>query len=143
MHTQTYRRLSPPLIALALAVLGVPAHADTLFQQNNLVSDLNGVAAHTDANLVNPWGIDWGPTTPFWISDNKTGVSTLYDGAGNARPLVVTIPPPSGVAPPAAPTGVVFSGGTQFAPDSSGARPLFLFASEDGTVTGWAQGTSA
>jgi uncharacterized protein (TIGR03118 family) len=143
MRSKTYIRLSQPSWLAMIAVLSAPAAAETIYQQHNLVSDLPGVAAHTNTNLANPWGIDWGPSTPFWISNNKTGTSTLYDGLGNARPLIVTIPPPAGATPPAAPTGVVFSGRTHFAPDSTGTRPLFLFASEDGTVTGWGGGTSA
>ncbi len=131
-----------------LSALALPANADTLFKQNNLVSDLSGVAAHTDANLVNPWGIDFGPNTPFWISDNGTGVSTVYDSTGKAlplppkSPLVVTIPPPSGAPSPSAPTGIVYSGNSHFAPDSTGVRPTFLFAAEDGVVSGWAPGTT-
>ncbi len=100
-----------------------------------------GVALNQDTNLVNPWGITAGPTTPFWVSDNGTGVSTLYNGSGNpfpvGSPLVVTIPPPSGGTPPAAPTGVVFNGTPDFQP----AR--FIFATEDGTIAAWNSGTSA
>ena len=107
---------------------------DTLnsYVQTNLVSDLPGVAAHQDADLVNPWGIVAGPTTPFWISDNGTGLSTLYDGTGTKLSLVVTIPP-SG----AAPTGVVFNGTTGF----SGSP--FIFATENGTIAAWSGGTAA
>lgn len=143
MPSFTYERLLRTFSLLAVAVAAAPALADTLYQQTNLVSDLPGVAQHMDTNLANPWGIDRGPETPFWIADNKTGLSTIYDGKGNARPLVVAIPPPAGMAPPSAPTGVAFSGGMHFAADSSGARPLFMFATEDGTVAGWSGGTSA
>src|SRR5262249_33235615 len=69
--------------------------------QTNLVSDLPGVAANLDPHLVNPWGISESPTGPFWISDNGTGVSTLYNTAGTPQSLVVNIPGP----PPAAPLG--------------------------------------
>src|SRR5712692_9693197 len=84
------------------------------FLQTNLVSDIAGVARFTDSHLVNPWGIAFGPTGPFWIADNNAGVSTLYDRAGQAQPsnmpLVVTIPLPAGsTASQAAPTGIVFN----------------------------------
>ena len=109
-----------------------------IYLQTNLVSDLPGVAAHQDPDLVNPWGIVAGPTTPFWISDNGTGLSTLYNGAGtksSRSPLVVTIPPPMGGTPPSAPTGVVFSGGAGFG------SLAFIFDTEDGTIAAWSGGT--
>lgn len=105
------------------------------YVQTNLVSDLPGVAAHQDPNLVNPWGITAkpGPSgSPFWISDNGMGLSTLYDGTGATIPLVVTIPP-SGSSP----TGVVFNGTGGFA------GSLFIFDTENGTIAAWSSGTSA
>src|SRR6476620_2162037 len=98
-----------PVFAAAIALFGVartaPARAGGIasrsYVQTNLVSDIPGLAAHTDPNLKNPWGTAVGPGTPIWVSDNHAGVTTLYDGAGNARPLVVTIPAaPSGGADP-------------------------------------------
>ncbi|MGH8499578.1 MAG: hypothetical protein ACRERV_12345, partial [Methylococcales bacterium] len=56
----------------------VPSH----YQQTNLVSDLPGIAAHTDVNLQNAWGIAFNPNGPVWIANNGTGTSTLYDGNG-------------------------------------------------------------
>jgi uncharacterized protein (TIGR03118 family) len=134
-------------ISLLLAQQATPrAHASQgFYQQTNLVSDLPGVALVTDPHLVNPWGIVHGPTTPFWISDNGMGVSTLYNGTGApfpvGSPLVVTIPPPHGspAGTLAAPTGVVFNGTTGFVVSNgtvSGAA-LFIFATEDGTISGW------
>ncbi len=130
------------LVAMVV-VLSVPYASveATLYQQDNLVSDIPGLADNLDSNLVNPWGMASSATSPFWISDNRTGVSTLYNGSGQpfpvGSPLVVTIPPPSGGTPPSAPTGQVFNGTTDFA----GAR--FIFATEDGTISGWVSGTSA
>jgi|GEM_PF-3720653 len=66
------------------------------FTQVNLVSDQAGVAAHTDANLVNGWGISSSPAGPFWISANGTGVSTIYDGTGTTQLAPVTIPAAGG-----------------------------------------------
>ncbi len=109
--------------------------------QTNLVSDGFVPAVHTDPNLVNPWGIAASPSGPFWVSDNGTGVSTLYDTNGNPQSLVVTIPPPSGGTPPAAPTGIVFNGTPDFVigHDSKGnpERAFFIFSTEDGTISGW------
>lgn len=99
-----------------------------------LASDQPGVAASTDPNLVNAWGIASSPTSPFWIGANGSGTSVLYNGAGTKIPLVVTIPGDGSV------TGLTFNGVS-----GSFNSDLFLFASEDGTVSGWrgALGTSA
>ncbi|HJY91108.1 MAG TPA: TIGR03118 family protein [Candidatus Acidoferrum sp.] len=104
------------------------------FTQTNLVSDIPGMAKTPDPNLVNPWGVSFSPTSPFWISDNGTGLATLYDGAGDIIPLVVAVPPPG-----SAPTGQVFNSSSSFNGD------LFIFATEGGTITGWrgALGTTA
>jgi uncharacterized protein (TIGR03118 family) len=122
---------------LFLAALTVPnmVHAGTVgYTQLNLVSDGAVPAAHIDPDLKNPWGISFGPTSPFWISDNGSGLSTLYNGSGAKQGLVVTIPPPGG----ATPTGTVFNGA---AGNFMGDR--FLFATEDGTIAGWQGGTVA
>jgi uncharacterized protein (TIGR03118 family) len=111
------------------------------YKQVNLVSDQPGVALKTDPNLVNPWGISFGPSTPFWVSDNGKGVSTLYQPSGDTvpsatAPLVVTIPTPPGATDAASPTGTVFNGTTGFAL-AANQPALFLFATENGTISGW------
>src|SRR6266705_2160486 len=86
------------MLLLLFVPLAAYAQANTapgLYQQTNLVSNLPNVAKFQDSNLVNPWGLSHSPTSPWWISDNGTGVSTLYKGDGTAVPLVVTIPPPA------------------------------------------------
>ena len=128
--------------AAALWAAGiVPASAETRFNVTNLVSDQPGVAAITDPNLVNAWGISESTSSPFWISDNGTGVTTLYSVPGSTppvtkRPLTVTINPAAGAAS-SAPTGQVFnvSPGSGFT--ISGSKAVFLFASEDGAISGW------
>jgi len=107
------------------------------FTQTNLVSDIPGVAATTDPDLVNPWGIAFSPMSPIWVSDNGTGLATLYTGAGTKLGLVVSIPAPSGG--PSAPTGQVFNNTSSFNGDR------FIFATENGTISGWrgALGTTA
>ena len=123
--------------------------------QTNLVSDLPGAAGVTDPNLVNPWGISESAGSPFWISDNNSGLSTLYQvpGAGGTpvtvNPLVVNIPTPVGLTG-GTPSGTVFNGaaaGGAFSitgPGKTGqsttAPAAFLFAAEDGTITGWNPG---
>jgi uncharacterized protein (TIGR03118 family) len=116
-------------------------HAQNSYFQRNLVSDIAGMAEKTDTNLVNPWRIATSATSSFWVSDNHAGVSTLYDGNGVASLLVVTIPPPSGGTPSAAPTGVVFNSSTNFQV-SPGLASRFIFATEDGTIVGWNSGSS-
>src|SRR6266446_10896462 len=94
-------RFSSSVITALLAVLAISSTAlAQRYSQTNLVSDIPGMAAVTDPHLKNPWGISFGPTSPFWVSDNGTGVSTLYTGAGQPIPLVVTIPPSPGSAGP-------------------------------------------
>src|SRR6185437_3515437 len=77
------------------------------YSSHNLVSDGAVPAVNTDKNLVNPWGIVASPTSPFWVSDNGTGLSTLYDGFGNVQTGVFTVPPPTGQTGASTPTGIV------------------------------------
>lgn len=130
-----------PVLAAALLV-GRPAAAQSRVVQTNLVSDVAGHAYVTDPQLVNPWGVSASPTGPFWVSDNHTGLSTLYNGAGVKQGLVVTVPGVGGAA--GSPTGQVFNGTGSFALPNGG-NAVFLFASEDGTISGWnpAGGASA
>jgi uncharacterized protein (TIGR03118 family) len=112
------------------------------YVQSNLVSDIPGLARFTDTNLVNPWGIAIGGATPFWVSDNHTGLSTLYNTTGAVQSLVVNIPPPGGGTAPAAPTGVLFNTTTNFEV-VPGTPSRFIFATEDGTIVAWNAGTNA
>jgi uncharacterized protein (TIGR03118 family) len=109
------------------------------YLQTNLVSDLSGVARVTDPNLKNPWGITFIPGSPFWISDNGTGVSTLYNGKGDIVPLVVQIPPPKGSpsSVTATPTGIVWNPTQNFTVGTSTFPGIFIFATEDGTISAW------
>jgi uncharacterized protein (TIGR03118 family) len=128
---------------LALTVFLVPSlqAGGTFYQQHNLVSDGFLPADHTDAKLVNPWGVTFNPNGFVWVADNGTGVSTLYDGAGNPQSLVVTIPSPPGSSGPSSPTGIVFNGSTtDFMVSRAGVSgaAAFIFATENGTISGWA-----
>jgi uncharacterized protein (TIGR03118 family) len=119
---------------VSLAAIGAQAGAaKNSFRQTNLESNIPGMAAFTDPNLVNPWGISASATSPMWVSDNGAGVTTLYRGDGSKVPLTVVIPPASGSSSATGnPTGTVFNGnGGAFRGDR------FLFATEDGAIFGW------
>jgi uncharacterized protein (TIGR03118 family) len=109
------------------------------FVQTNLVSDGAVPAAVTDPNLADPWGVSYGPSGPFWVSDADTGVSTLYNSTGTIEPLVVSIPSPAGSAGPSFPTGQVFNATQGFAVTKAGksGAPAFIFDTISGTISGW------
>jgi uncharacterized protein (TIGR03118 family) len=128
------------------------ASAQNSYLRTNLVSDIPGVANYADANLVNAWGIvNAGSTGPIWISDNGTGMSTVYTGEGVAfptnAPIVVTIPTPpnSPAGAVAAPTGIVFNSTTSFVVSAGGksGASRFIFATEDGNISGWSPSVDA
>jgi uncharacterized protein (TIGR03118 family) len=110
--------------------------------QTNLVSNTSGVATTTDSQLLNPWGISLLPGQDFWIANNNSGTSTLYDLNGNKNNgLVVTIPGatknPHGNCSPGCPTGNVSNGnGTYF----GGGQ--FIFDTEDGLIANWTGASS-
>jgi uncharacterized protein (TIGR03118 family) len=119
------------VVPLVFLVAASPAAASGGYHVGRLVSDVPGKAANLDPNLVNAWGLAAGPSTPWWVADNGTDVSTLYDGAGNPPPLIVKVA--------GAPTGTVFNGSSGFVvshKDESGPS-IFLFATEAGTIRGW------
>jgi uncharacterized protein (TIGR03118 family) len=107
------------------------------FLQVNLASDLPGLAQRTDPNLVNPWGIVFSPTGPFWLANNGTDVADILDGNGQPFPLAPAIPPavPSGEAP----SGIAFNhrAGFVVSENGVGAPSRFLFATENGKIFGW------
>jgi uncharacterized protein (TIGR03118 family) len=130
------------------------AYAGPVFDQTNLVTDDQSALASlgyapavtVDPNLVNPWGMSHSAGSPIWVSDNGTGVSTLYNPNATPIPqaLVVTIPPADGASPPSNPTGQV----NNISPNATdfqvgGAKSNFIFATEDGTISAWRAGTTA
>ncbi len=125
-------------LTACLAVTALPALADgddkpQTYTQTNLVSNLPGVAQLQDTNLVNAWGISFSPNTPFWVSDNGANLATLYvvtnDMAGN--PTVIKQGLQVAIAGDGFPTGQLFNTTSNFNGD------LFIFAGEDGFITGW------
>jgi uncharacterized protein (TIGR03118 family) len=161
----TFLKLSL-FLGLAALLHPVQAHAQH-YKQTPLVSDIPGMAPITDPNLKNPWGMTRSPTgSPWWIGNNNSGTSTLYDKAGNPAgnfpsphpdsngnginsPFnnFVMVPSP-GFAPgtQSAPTGVVFNGSaTDFLLSKgtpAGLQAIFIFATEDGTISGWNPGAN-
>ncbi len=131
-------------LASSLTAQTTPANT---FLQHNLVSDLPGIADHQDKNLVNPWGNGFSATSPFWIGNNATGTSTLYDGYGTPSALVVSISAAGGANTGGPVTGVIANAFTSntaaFNVGSPGKAPNFIFCSEDGLITGWASAADA
>lgn len=128
------------VIAALFATVPLQAAEGNSYTVTPLVSDQPGVAAFTDPNLVNAWGLAASATSPWWVADNETSVSTLYNGnTGQPQPLVVSVGTDSG------PTGVVFNGGSGFVvtngTQSGPAR--FIFDGEDGVLRGWSPGVDA
>lgn len=127
------------------------SNSSASYRQTNLVSNIPGVAVTTDPNLVNSWGIARSSTSPWWVNDNGTGVSTLYNGVGQpfpvATPLVVSVPLPSapGSATSSTPTGIVFNNfsGFNVSPGVPSTSAKFIFVTENGTISAWNSGTTA
>lgn len=123
------------LLVAALLVLALslaPSIAQAACGQAYAATAL--VKSSADKQLINPWGLVYGPGSPFWISDNGSGLSTLYNGAGQKQSLVVTIPTGSGNGT-GSPTGIVYQGSSEFQIDTW--PSAFMFATLDGTISGW------
>jgi uncharacterized protein (TIGR03118 family) len=113
------------------------------YENHVLVSNGAVAADFTDPNLINGWGVAFNPTGFVWVSAQGSGKATLYDGTGKPQALVVTIP---GVGDEAGePTGIVFSGGTDFVVSNgtTSGPARFIFATEGGTIAGWAPNVNA
>jgi len=131
------RRIKMAALGLLLSsalvhVQGLWAQSNS-YTQTNLTSDTQGMAPHTDGNLINPWGIAVIPGNPFWIADNNSGKATLYDNTG-ALQGTFTVPPPAG-GTTSTPTSVVPNANGGF--NVNGISSTFIFVTEDGTISGW------
>lgn len=120
----------PALLVLVFASSAALAQ----YQLTYLDSDLAGKAKHQDTLLKNAWGLAYAPGGAFWVSDEASGWTTLYDGSGNIQTLKAVIPPASGTGP-GTPTGMVYNGSQEF--KISNWVSEFLFATLDGTIQGW------
>lgn len=128
-----------PLLALCLfSLVTFPGSlgAANAYLVRYLVSDIPGLADQTDPGLVGAWGISESATSPFWVSDAGSGLSTLYNSTGSVIPLVVTIPPGASGGSQGIPTGTVYNGTPGFTV-GTGQPALFIFDTFDGTISGW------
>jgi uncharacterized protein (TIGR03118 family) len=144
----------PVVLAVASAVLPAVTKAQH-YTQTNLVSNIAGQAPVTDPNLQNPWGLVSSPSgSPWWVSDNANGVSTLYSISGTTSltaaivPIngngIVTVPHAPSQTPPGSPSGIMFNGSKEdFIIPSSGKPAAFIFVTEDGTIQAWAGGAAS
>src|SRR5258708_3332725 len=139
-----------PGIAGFILLATAPFASAQFYLQENLVSDLasppGGPPKIMDSNLANPWGVAYGPTSPFWVSNQGTATATLYSvngttGAVFKVPLVVHIPA-SLTGAPTGPTGQVFNGTPNFVVSQGGGSgpALFIFSALNGTISGWNPG---
>jgi uncharacterized protein (TIGR03118 family) len=115
------------------------------YNQTNLVSNTPGVAAVTDPQLINPWGLSRNSGSPWWVSDQATGFSTLYNGPGAKQGLIVTIPPTDPTnknTPIGSPTGTIANGSQTDFLLAPGKAAVFLFSTIDGTIAGWNPGVA-
>lgn len=135
LRAQNYEP-APPAPPPAPTPPAAPATPNT-YTATILVSNGAVAALSMDVNLVNPWGIALGPSTPMWVANNATSTSTLYDGDGVPQQLVVNLP--GGTNGPAGATGLVFNGTQDFAINNgvAAAAALFIFDGEGGTVLAW------
>jgi uncharacterized protein (TIGR03118 family) len=128
------KRVSALTAMLGLVMLVSSMAAAQSYHLTKLDSDLSGKAMHTDPLLKNAWGMAYSPGQAFWVSDEASGYSTLYDGKGNVQSLQVVIPPATGTGQ-GTPTGMVYNGSTEF--KIRNWTSAFLFATLDGTISGW------
>jgi uncharacterized protein (TIGR03118 family) len=136
------------LAAAMLSLVAASAQTGTnAYIQHNLISDVPGLADITDPNLVNPWGMSFSATSPYWVSNHGKGNTTVYTNSSTTTGVtisttVVTIPPAAGGTSPSTPTGQVQNSTTGFLL-ANGTKASFIFATEDGTVSAWNGGTTA
>jgi len=120
----------------------ISAAGANAYVQHNLVADVAGVADVTNPNLVNPWGIATSATSPFWVNDGGTGLATAFNSAGTANGVQPTVPAGVAGSSPSTPTGIVYNGTGGFVL-SAGHAASFIFATADGTLSGWASAVNS
>jgi uncharacterized protein (TIGR03118 family) len=140
-RTLLVRAATGAVFLAALLIGGIPASAapDNAYTVTPLVSDEGGAGVLPDSNVVNAWGLVAGPTTPWWIANNETDTSTLYNASTNTIPSLV-------VGVPGGPTGLVFHDATTDPTNfvlPTGGSARFIWASEDGVIRGWNGGAAA
>jgi uncharacterized protein (TIGR03118 family) len=124
---------------VTLAIAAGASSASAQYHRRDLVSNQPGAAAFTDPNLINGWGVAFNPAGFVWVSSADASKSTLYNGLGQPQSLVVDIPSPGSLTG-GNPTGIVFSGSSDFVVNDGlghSGPSRFLFATENGTIAGW------
>jgi uncharacterized protein (TIGR03118 family) len=136
-------------VAAWIALMALPstlslARADTIYQQTNLVSDIPGMAQLTDPNLINPWGMSFSSTSPFWVSNQGMNNSTLYavTSSGVSQPALVVSVPQTTSGPPQGPTGQVNNSTADFIIPADNTKASFIFANLNGQISAWNNGLS-
>jgi uncharacterized protein (TIGR03118 family) len=133
MNKHLRNAVAPALTLFCMGAIAFGQH----YTQTNLVANAatTGVPT-TDSNLVNPWGMSRSSGSPWWISDNATGVATLYNGSGTKASLTVTIPAAKTGAT-GLPTGTIYNGNSADFMLPGGKAANFLFSTIDGLIVGW------
>jgi uncharacterized protein (TIGR03118 family) len=137
------RRLSAAKFSIAILTFAPAAFSAgaNSYTQHNLVADVAGVADHTDPNLLDPWGLCYSATSPFWVSNHRNGTAGVYQGNGTVSATAPTVPAATGSGP-GTPTGQVQNNTTGFLL-ANGKAASFIFSTEDGTIAAWNGGTAA
>jgi uncharacterized protein (TIGR03118 family) len=134
------RLISRRIASLGTALLLGTSAADAGYSETNLVSNIAGLAANTDVNLKNPWGVSFAPTGPFWVSNQGSATSTLYNSAGTPQSLIVGVG--SSLVPGSGPTGQVFNNNSNNDFLVGAAKSSFLFDNQNGQIMAWSGGTT-
>ena len=145
MSTDGFRSTRTFAVAAGLSLLPSFAGAQH-YVRTDLVSNTAAPPVMLDSNVRNAWGLVHGPSTPWWLSNNASGTSTLVNAATVPvviPSLVVNIPPPPGQVGSGTPTGMVFNGSPTDFLLAPGKQAIFLWATEDGTIAGWNPGVKA
>jgi uncharacterized protein (TIGR03118 family) len=140
-----HRVIPAALVGFGLSVLVSNTVRAGPYVQTDLVSDIAGLATITDPSLVNPWGVSHSSTSPFWTSNQSTNTSTLYavTGSTNVSKVPLNVDIPTTASGPQGPTGQVNNTNTASFQLTSGTSAHFIFANLNGTISGWAGGTTS
>ncbi|HZR65011.1 MAG TPA: TIGR03118 family protein [Terriglobales bacterium] len=133
------RRTLAQMFVLGLVLVFSSSAALAQYQLTNLDSNQLHQARFDDPLMVNAWGLARGATTPWWVANQGSGWSTLYNKPGVKQGLVVAVPPAAN-AFVGSPTGLVFNGSSEF--KVNGSTAFFIFDSLDGTISAWSPGAN-
>ncbi len=143
MHLPTQlKSVVTTAVALGALCAGTGLAEAATYLQTDLVSDIPGLAAITDPNLTNPWGVSHLTGSPFWISDQGTNVTTLYavTGSTSVSPVSLVVSIPTTASGPQGPTGQVSNSNASAFTLTDGSHALFIFGNLNGTISAWNPG---